>query len=176
MAEARLTYEESCRRLQPVVLDEGMVPPIPRQTPRYDDESPGVSIFRMLLTDEVDLSNLTLPRTFFGRSELKGTVLRNTDLAESNLCWNDFKDVDFSHAVLTGADLRASNFEAVNFTAANLERADMRRSQFKNCRFDDAVLKGAVLTHAQGKKLSLSKAQRASITWTNDDGPEPDGG
>jgi uncharacterized protein YjbI with pentapeptide repeats len=130
----------------------------------------------MLLGAEVDLSNLTLPRTFFGRSELNGTVLRNTDLTESNLCWNDFNNVDFSYAVLTGADLRASNFEGVNFTAANLERADMRRSSFKNCRFDNAVLKGAVLTHAQGKKLSLSEAQRASISWATDDGPEPDGG
>jgi uncharacterized protein YjbI with pentapeptide repeats len=176
MADARLSYEESCQRLRPVVLKEGAIPPIPSQMPRYDDETLGVSIFRMLLSAEVDLSNLTLPRTFFGRSELNGTVLRNTDLTESNLCWNDFNNVDFSHAVLTGADLRASNFEGVNFTAANLERADMRRSWFKNCRFDHALLKGAVVTHAQGKKLSLSEAQRASISWTGDDGPEPDGG
>lgn len=176
MAEARLSYEESCRRLQPALLDEGAIPPIPERVPRHDDEVSGVSIFRMLLGADVDLSNLTLPRTFFGRSELNGTALRNTDLTESNLCWNDFNKVDFSRAVLAGADLRASNFEQADFTAANLERADLRRSRFNKCRFDDAVLKGAVMTHAQGKKLSLSEAQRASIAWTSDDGPEPEGG
>ena len=176
MAEPRLSYEESCRRLQPAVLDDGMIPPIPKQMPRYDDETPGVSIFRTRLGAEVDFSNLTLPRTFFGRSELNSTAFRNADLTESNLCWNDFINVDFSHAVLTGADLRASNFDAVNFSAANLEGADMRRSSFSNCRFSDAVLKGAVLTNAQGKTLSLSEAQRASIQWTSDEGAEPDGG
>jgi BTB/POZ domain-containing protein KCTD9 len=176
MTHARLSYEESCRRLQPLVLDEGEIPPIPAAVPQYDDETLGVGIFRMVVGAELDLSNLTLPRTFFGRSELNGTVLRNTDLTESNLCWNDFNKVDFSHAVLVGADLRASHFDGVNFTAANLERADMRRSWFNNCRFDDAVLKGTVLTHAQGKKLSLSEVQRASISWTSDDGPEPEGG
>ena len=66
------------------MLDEGTIPPIPPATPQYDDETPGVSIFRMLLGTELDLANLTLPRTFFGRSELNGTVLRNTDLTESS--------------------------------------------------------------------------------------------
>jgi uncharacterized protein YjbI with pentapeptide repeats len=176
MGATRLSYEDSCKRLQPEILDAGVIPPAPGGVPRYDDESPGVSIFRMLLGADMDLSNLTLPRTFFGRSELSGTSFRNTDLTESNLCWNDFINVDFTGAVLSGADLRASNFEKVNFKGANLQGADMRRSSFTNCLFEHAVLDGAVLTNAQGKKMPLSGAQRLTISWTDDDGPEPDGG
>jgi len=176
MDATRLSYEESCRRLQPAILDKGVIPPVPGRVPRYDDEIPGVSIFRMLLGADLNLSNLSLPRTFFGRSELNGTSLKNTDLTESNLCWNDFIDVDFSGALLCGADLRASNFERVNFAGADLRGADMRQSSFDNCLFEHAVLNGAVLTHAQGKKLLFSEAQRSTISWINDDGPEPGGG
>ena len=60
-------------------------------------------------------SHLTIPRTFFGRSEIAHTSFANSDLSESTLCWNDFVDVDFTNACLAGADLRASNYERVRF-------------------------------------------------------------
>jgi uncharacterized protein YjbI with pentapeptide repeats len=75
--------------------DSEPAPPIPQRKPRYDDdETLGVSFFRTRVAG--DLSGLTLPRTFFGRSEIKGASFRGTDLRESRLCWNDFIDVDFS--------------------------------------------------------------------------------
>ena len=123
-----------------------------------------------------DLSNLTLPRTFFGRSEINGATFRNTDLAESNLCWNDFIDVDFTNAVLAKSDLRAALFSNVKFVSTDLSNADLRQSTFKNCDFTNAWMNGAILTHDQTAVLGLSEEQRANIAWASDDGPEPAGG
>jgi uncharacterized protein YjbI with pentapeptide repeats len=178
MATMRLTYEQSCRRLQELVcLDAGDIPPVPDHVPQSDDEGPlGVNFFRTFIGEGADLQNLTLPRTFFGRSEIRDTLWCNTDLTESNLCWNDFIDVDFTHAVLVRADLRCSPFQSVKFVGADLRGADMRRSSFDNCVFDGALMEGAILTRNQGAQIKLSSAQRAEIDWREDDGPEPSGG
>jgi uncharacterized protein YjbI with pentapeptide repeats len=122
------------------------------------------------------LSGLTLPRTFFGRSEINGASFHDTDLRESNLCWNDFVDVDFSEAVLRSSDLRASLFERVSFVEADLGFADLRRSTFANCLFDRASMLGTTLTRRQGETLSLSSSQLSKISWVDDEGDEPDGG
>ena len=115
----RKTYEASCLKLQPDYLDVGCIPPIPDHLPQYDDEGTlGVSFFRMMM-DGDDLSNLSLPRTFFGRSELKDVSFHNTDLSESNLCWNNFIGVDFSSAILVRSDLRATIFSNTSRTYAN---------------------------------------------------------
>jgi BTB/POZ domain-containing protein KCTD9 len=172
----RLGYEESCRRLQPRHLDSGAIPPLPARVPQSDDEVLGVSFFRTLVDGTDDLANLTLPRTFFGRSEIAGASFRNTDLSESNLCWNDFIDVDFTHGRLAGSDLRASRFAQVRFISSDLARADLRQSLFEECVFKDATMAGTVLTSAQGRRMPLSDRQRAEIAWTDDDGPEPMGG
>ena len=177
MNTPRLSYEESCRRLQPTYLDENVVPPIPDHLPQYDDEGVlGVSFFRTFLGEGEDLSNLTLPRTFFGRSEINDVSFCGTDLTESNLCWNDFIAVDFSHAVLTKSDLRASLFSEVKFVSANLSGADLRQSSFEDCDFTGADMAGAILTRQQEAQLRLSEQQRMSIAWTAEDGPEPGGG
>ena len=172
----RLSYDESCRHLQPRHLELGPIPPLPDRMPRADDEVLGVSFFRTLLEGADDLTNLTLPRTFFGRSEISKTSFRNTDLTESNLCWNDFKDVDFTEASLARSDLRASLFTRVRFSSADLSNADMRQSTFEYCVFTEATMAGTVLTPAQGKRLALSSKQRAEVAWTGDEGPEPPGG
>jgi hypothetical protein len=67
----RLDYEASCRRLNVLGwADCEPTPPIPDHKPQCDDEEPlGVHFFRTRV--EGDLSGLTLPRTFFGRSEIK---------------------------------------------------------------------------------------------------------
>lgn len=177
MSLSRLSYEESCKKLQGRHLDADAVPPMPQHLPSYDDEEPlGVSFFRTFVGEGEDFSNLTLPRTFLGRSEIDDASFVNTDLFESNLCWNDFTDVDFSHANLTGSDLRASNYCRVKFVCANLTRVDLRLSWFDDCDFDGANMKGAVLTNEQGTKLTLTAQQRADITWVDDPGPEPSGG
>ncbi len=108
----RLDDEASFRKLAAYL--GGEVPPIPAALPRVDDRVLGVSFFKTRVIDD-DFSNLTLPRTFFGRSEIRDVDFRNTDLRESNLCWNDFISVDFSDAVLTNSDLRSSIFEHVSF-------------------------------------------------------------
>jgi hypothetical protein len=171
----RLSYSDSCRQLGRLSYG-GEPPPIPDRMPRYDSAEPwGVSFFREQVREK-DFSNLTLPKAYFGKSELKCVLFCNIDLTESNLCWNDFIDVDFSHAVLAACDLRSSLFARVKFVGADLRAADLRRSSFEACTFVDANMQGAILTRGQDAQISLSRQQRIAINWRDDEGPEPDGG
>lgn len=145
----RRSYADSCAYL----LAEGWIeqlPPLLDRRPRHDDDRPGLSFFRTRVAD-ADLSNLTLPRTFIGRSEVSGVSFRNTDLSESTLCWSDFVDVDFRTADLRGADLRGADFVRCDFTGANLA--------------------GALVS--PDAELDLDDAQDATIAWSDD---EPEGG
>jgi hypothetical protein len=156
MTGPRLSYEESCRELQKQhLLDPGEMPPLPHRPPRYDDETLGVSFFRTMLA-EAKLEKLTLPWTFFGRSEIRATSLKDTDLSGSVANWNDFIDVDFS--------------------AASLSSADLRYCGFKECDFTDADLTDTKLTRKAGAALDLSAEQRCVVDWQADDGEEPAGG
>ncbi|HTE41257.1 MAG TPA: pentapeptide repeat-containing protein [Steroidobacteraceae bacterium] len=176
MKPTRLSYETSCRRLQENYLD-GDIPSIPNHLPQHDDPEPlGVCFFRVFVGDGDNLGNLTLPRTFFGRSDINDASFRNTDFTESNLCWNDFTDVDFTDATLTRSDLRCSQFTNVSFVGADLRGADLRRSSFEQCNFGRAVLTGAIATRAQQSALALSPDQEKQIAWTDDEGTEPGGG
>ena len=177
MSDTRLSYEDSCLRLQGTYLEVGVTPPVPDHLPQYDDEGElGVSFFRTFVGEGDDLGNLTLPRTFFGRSEINDARFTNTDLTASNLCWNDFTDVDFTNAILAGSDLRASLYVRVKFTGADLSKVDLRLSTFESCDFSQASMAGAVLTIEQGTGLMLSESQRAEIAWASDGGQEPGGG
>jgi uncharacterized protein YjbI with pentapeptide repeats len=176
----RLSYEESCRLLQrigfPDAGAEGVIPSMPDHRPKCDDEAPlGVSFFRTFV-GENDLENLTLPRTFFGKSEVGPVSFKNTDLSESTLCWNDFNGVNFTDADLSGCDLRASNFREIDFVRTNLRNADLRRSNFEECVFTDADMRGAKLTHEQGEQIHLSVQQQQVIEWQESGGDEPPGG
>ena len=136
----------------------------------------GFSVFRARLDDDLDLSDLSLPRTFFGRSEINRVSFRNTDLHESNLCWNDFLGTDFTGADLARSDMRSSLFRDVVFVNANLDGADLRGSSFIDCNFEGATMKGVALTREQCPTMHLSEAQRLAVDWHEDSGPEPDGG
>jgi len=172
----RLPYAESCRVLQDAgLLDAGTIPPLPPRPPRHDDEVLGVEFFRTQFADS-KLENLTLPRTFFGRSEIRAVSFRRTDLSESTMCWNEFIDVDFSSADLRRADLRASTFERVVFDGADLTDADLRRSTFNGCSWKGATLARAKLTNAAARTISLSSDQRGELDLQGTDGPEPGGG
>lgn len=158
-------------------------PFVPDRMPNYDDEELGFSYFRYRLED-ADNSNLTLPRTFFGRSWFARVSFVNTDLSESRMCWNDFNDCDFTGADLSGCDLRASTFTDCKFVGSVLRGADLRRSYFMDCDFDGANVTGAVAEdgilytesgHA-GVADFLTPEQQAVMTWTPDEGPEPPGG
>jgi len=175
---ARLSYHSSCARLSDLgLLDRNEHPRIPKRLPRHDDEAPlGFSVFRTRLADTLDLSNLSLPRSFFGRSEINRVSFRNTDLHESNLCWNDFLGTDFTDADLARSDMRSSLFQQVVFVNTNLDGADLRRSSFIDCNFDGATMRGATLTREQCPTMHLSEAQRLAVDWHEDSGPEPDGG
>lgn len=173
----RRNYEESCRELQQLGwLKAGSIPPLPSRRPRYDDPEPlGMEFFRTGLSDD-RFEDLTLPRTFFGRSEIRGMSFKGTDLSESTLCWNDFISVDFYECDLSNSDLRAALFEKVNFSGANLNQTDLRRSDFQDCDFSGANLQGTKLTKPQSFRLNLSAEQEAQVDWQISDGEEPDGG
>jgi len=176
VAGARLSYAASCRRLMALGFVDGpSPPPMPDHLPRFDDAVPGVTFFRVML-EIADLSGLTLPRTFFGRSEINAINFADTDLSQSNLCWNDFLEVDFSGASLAAADLRSSQFLRCRFDGTDLRGADLRRSSFDHCSFGDARLDGAVAARGQASGLGLDRRQAAVVDWRSDEGPEPDGG
>lgn len=153
-------------------------PFIPEAMPAFDDDELGFSYFRCLVDDE-DISRLTLPRTFFGRSRFLRVRFIDTDLSESRMCWNDFDACDFSDADLSGCDMRASAFRGCRFVGAVLRGADLRRSRFEDCDFTGADLTGAI---AAGTRRSsafrslLDRDQQAVMAWTDDEGPEPPGG
>jgi uncharacterized protein YjbI with pentapeptide repeats len=133
------------------LIEEGEAPATPpTRRPQVDDDALGLQFFRTLVAD-VDLSKLTMPGTFFGRSEIARCSFRDSDLRMSTMCWNDFVQVDFSDACLADCDLRGSTFEGCRFANANLTRA--------------------LLGHDQS--LDLSNAQRASVMWSDE---EPPGG
>ena len=173
---SRPSYEESIRLLRERgVLGPADAPTLPPRMPLPDEDPVGLEYFRTALQGE-DLSGLSLPRTFFCRSEVAETSFHDSDLTESFMCWTDFVDVDFSSAVLVGADLRASSFERVSFADADLSGADLRRSSFSGCKFKGARLAGSRLTEAGAKGLALSDDQRREVAWQTDEGPEPVGG
>lgn len=173
---SRLSYEDSCRALQSQeIIGAGDIPPLPQQPPRHDDEDLGVEFYRTMLADS-KIEHLTLPRTFFGRSEIRATSFQDTDLSESTANWNDFVDVDFSAADISRADFRACVFERVRFVGTLLVDVDFRCCSFKACDFTNANLAGAKLTRQTGDSLQLSAEQRRAIDWQADDGEEPEGG
>jgi BTB/POZ domain-containing protein KCTD9 len=149
----------------------------PERMPRHDDEHPfGFSAFRVRLDDALDLSDLSLPRSFFGRSEINRVSFRNTDLHQSNLCWNDFLGTDFTGADLARSDMRSSIFQRVAFVNANLDGADLRGSSFIGCNFEGATMRGAALAREQSATVHLSEAQNLAVDWHEDSGPYPAGG
>lgn len=179
----RISYEDSYRILQERGhFPEKDVPPLPLRLPTaLDDEPLGISFFRTLVGEEEpglveDMGSMTLPRTFFGRTEVRQTSFKNTDLSESCLCWNDFIEVDFTRTTLSGSDLRSSFYDHSLFTQADLSNADLRRATFEACDFTNAVMKGAKLTHDQRDSLNLSESQCGEIDWQDEDGEEPEGG
>jgi BTB/POZ domain-containing protein KCTD9 len=144
--------------------------------PQYDDSEPlGFSIFRTLLDDALGLSDLTLPRTFFGRSQIDRVSFRNSDLHESNLRWNDFNGTDFSGADLGSSDMRASLFHNV-LLLPPISMAQICDNRLSLCSFEEATMKHAILTRQQGAAMRLSETQRQHIDWRDEDGPEPGGG
>jgi uncharacterized protein YjbI with pentapeptide repeats len=177
-AGQRLSFEETCRQLQKDgLLPEGEIPIFPERLPQHDDpENYGINFFRTQLDHTVNLSNMSLARCFIGRSEVRGTLFVNSDLRQSNLCWNNFSHVNFSDALLAGADLRSSVFVETRFLRANLRGVDLRHSSFERCSFEEASMENAILTREQGGLLNLSEPQTKEIDWRDNGGPEPPGG
>jgi hypothetical protein len=175
----RRSLEETWRHLGDTMpRDAEGRPFVPPAMPNHDDEVLGFSFFRHIVEDG-DLSNLTLPRTYFGRSGLERVSFRNTDLSESRMCWNDFKDCDFSEADLTDCDMRASSFESCKFVGAILRGADLRRSSFNGCDFTGADLTGAVADEDETIEYlydKLTEDQQATMAWHDEPGEEPPGG
>jgi BTB/POZ domain-containing protein KCTD9 len=153
-------------------------PFIPAKMPSMEDEEIGFSVFRSRYED-TDLSKLSLPRTFFGRSLLERVSFTNSDLSHSVLCWTDFVDCDFSAADLSRCDLRASNFERCKFRGTNLSGSDLCGSSFDGCDFTGADLSDASAHDPgtpNGIRTLLDEKQRSEIFWSEDKGEDPSGG
>ena len=175
----RLNYEQSCRSLQQQKwLEQGDLPPMPAKPPAYDDEVLGVEFFRTCLDgkDGAEFQNLTLPRTYFSRSDIIGISFINSDLSESVANWNDFKDNDFSSADLSRLDFRGCQIIGTKFVGTLLIDADLRCCSFEDCDFTNADMTRTRLTRETGASLQLSDSQKAVIDWHDDDGEEPGGG
>ena len=173
----RWSFEDSWARLR----EQGLIateatPYRPPQLPRHDDEQLGLSFYKTCVAGR--FHDLTIPRTFFGRSEIRDAWFENTDLSESNLCWNDFLDVSFRNATLTGSDLRASSFRRVTFAGADLSRVDLRGSTFLECDFSDARLDGAIAVRRPWLAWirSLNRTQKRRMIWRWTRGEDPGGG
>jgi len=156
-------------------LAQGNIPPICDHIPRYDDEILCLSFFRTVVED-AKMEDLTIPRTYFSRSQIERTSFRNSEMTESVANWNNFEDVDFSGANLTRFDFRACQIDRVKFVGADLTSADLRCCAFDGCDFKDANMNGTRLTRMVGEPLDLSPTQRTQVEWHDDDGEEPDGG
>lgn len=175
----RRSVEESWQWLEqngyeaPRLPDGG--PFIPQQMPSTDDEELALRFFRTLLEDEA-LADLTIPRTYVGRSGFTRVSFHNTDLHESRMCWNDFIQCDFTDADLSGCDMRSSSWESCSFVRCNLSDADLRGADLDRCDFTGASLAGAKLTRLGGARLALDPRQRSEIEWHWLAGPEPPGG
>lgn len=122
------------------------------------------------------LENLTMPACHFVRCGIYAISFRNTLLADSSFCWNDFGSVDFTDADLSRCDMRCSLFDHVQFVRACLSGADLRMSTFKVCDFTDADMTGAKMRRSQAKGLSLSEEQKQRIDWKRREGKVPPGG
>lgn len=168
----RRNYEESIDHL---IATSGMIDPCRRPTkppriPRYDDDSPlGLSFFKMFVT-EVDFSNLTIPRTYFGRAEINDCSFKDCALWESSMCWCEFENVDFSKAELMRSDMRSSIFTRCDFRAALLVDSDLRHSIFLECSFDDAQMTNAKLTRVpwwllRHPRIRLTDEQKNVVRW-----------
>ncbi|MHC5539119.1 pentapeptide repeat-containing protein [Singulisphaera rosea] len=179
----RKSLEETWRYLEregeSVPRDATGRPFVPVRMPSHDDDEPlGFSYFRYRLED-ANNSNLTLPRTLFGRSLFCRVNFAATDLSESRMCWNDFVECDFSGSDLSRCDLRASNFKGCKFVGAVLRDADLRRSSYEDCDFAGAELDGAVGVNENAIgwiRDYLTNDQQAVMVWAEDSGAEPPGG
>lgn len=158
---------------------DGGRPHVPERMPSiHDSVLVGLRVYSAGLFD-ADMSDLTLPRSFFGRSGFERVNFANTDLSESCMCWNDFDYCDFSRADLSGCDMRSSIFRHCRFAGAILRGADLRRSTFEECDFSGADMGGAVAEDKSGAgrvRECLSEEQVAVMVWRPDGGPEPPGG
>lgn len=154
-------------------------PHVAARMPSIDDDAPVNITFFRTGWRESDLSELTLPRMFFGRSSFERVNFGGTDLSDSRMCWNEFIGCDFSNADLRRCDMRATVFRECAFRDADLSGADVRRSSFEACIFEGAKFAGTIAhkrSAAEDLVPLLSKTQRAEIRWVHDLGDEPPGG
>jgi hypothetical protein len=116
--------------------------------------------------EEVDLEDLTLPRTLVEDCRFQGVSFRNTILRMSCLAGNDFLDCDFTGAVLTCADLRDADLFGCRFVDCTLTAADLRGAKLTGCDFTGADLNGARMDRALKDVLALSDRQRdLMVDW-----------
>jgi len=160
--------------------DESGQPYIQPRMPHPKDNGPlGFHFFKQTVRD-ADFRNLTLPRTFFGRSLLERVDFTGIDLRQSWMCWNDFIDCDFSEADLSGCQMRASVFTRCKFVAADLRRADLRQSSFEGCDLTLARMNGTKADYVYADDFGLSERlsdkQEKVMKWSDDPGPQPAGG
>ena len=144
--------------------DEGHQPLVPTQALTEDTEEEDFTFFRTFLR-EANLSRMTLPRTYFGRTGFELVSFLDSDLKQSYMCENDWLDCDFTAADLSETDMSSSLYYGCRFKRAILNDADLREAEFVDCDFTEAEMRGAVLSHEQADIFLWSERQRAAIDW-----------
>lgn len=74
--------------------------------------------------------------TFYGHLDLRGVILRNTDLTKRNLSRVDFFAADFSGAKLTQADLSDSYLSEADICGTSFDWAKMEGALLDNVSYD----------------------------------------
>jgi hypothetical protein len=167
MAGERRTKKESLQ----VVRQRGVRPSrsdqrVDRDRPVRGQEEYAGLVFRDKTFEEVDFTDLCLPRTLFVRCRFAGVTFRNTDLRLSCLADGDWIDCDFSDADLVCCDLRGAELFGCRFANARLVGADLRGAKLTGCDFAGADLTGAHLDRALKATLPLSDVQRdRMVDW-----------
>lgn len=126
---------------------------------------------------KADLYGLDLHRadfTGFGRGELRGVLLSNSDVTYAKLAGMDLRDICGINTYFTGADLRGCDFRGANlrgsvfdlakmswcdFRGANLEGVWMRKSDLRGANLMGAIMSRARLEGADLRNCDLRGAK-----------------
>lgn len=132
-----------------------------------------------LLSNEPNMSIVSLSQTNFRKINFSNIDLSNVDLSRANLREANLSGANLTAADLSGADLRntdltatllsTANLSTANLNTAFLRYADLREADLSGADLRGADFWGADLSKANLKKADLSGADLTAATLTEAD-------